>query len=52
MRAKAKAKLTGEQRLAIKDAPGSSRDIAFQYGIFHTEVRRIQKSERLPFPPA
>jgi hypothetical protein len=50
MPARAKAKLTGEQRLAIKDAQGSSRDIAFQYGISHTEVRRIQKGERLPFP--
>jgi hypothetical protein len=51
MGAKPKAKLTGVQRLAIRDARGSSRDLAFQYGISHTEVRRIQKGERLPFPP-
>jgi hypothetical protein len=48
--AKRKPKLTGEQRLAVKDAQGSLRELAIQYGVSHEEIRRIKSGARQPFP--
>src|SRR5881628_1546471 len=55
MKARTKPKLSGEQRLAIKDAQGSLRDLAIQYGVSHEEIRRIKTGVRplvrQPKPP-
>lgn len=49
MKKKPTRRLTAKEVIAIRDAPGSLRDIAFQYAISHTLVRNIKNGSRKPF---